>query len=349
MIQWHRTLFLCFLAALVVGFAYVMRGFWAAGALALVTALVLRPFHRRLETAFRSHRYVAALLSVVLTGAFLMLPLAAVLTTIVVEIIRFSHDVIELLQQGQLAQSIDGLNAWIFDAISPAREWLGPDWNLRGVLLRIAQELGQALYMYSPKFVLSTAGVGFHTGLWIIFLFVLFADGPALYRYVMEILPFSPRHEEQISREVRDMVIAVYVGMVATAAVNGLLMCIAFAVCGIERPWMWGLVTFGVSFIPIVGALSIWLGAALYLMLTGAWPYALGLSIFGIIIIAQVDNIVKPIAMRGRVKIHPVLLLLSILGGVQAMGIVGLVLGPVLVAIFLASLRIYRREFVLSQ
>ncbi len=345
MIQWQRTVFLLFLGMLVIGFAYVMRSFWVAGALALVTALVLRPLHRRVERWFRQ-RYLAAGVTVILTGAFLILPIGAVVITIVVEIIRFSHDLTDLLQQGQLAQSLDALNAWVFDAVTPAREWFGTDWNLRQVLVQVAQKFGTALYQYSPKFVLSTASVGFHIMLWILFLFVLLADGPALYRYVMEILPVAPRHEAQISHEVRDMVIAVYVGMVATALVNGLLMGIAFAVCGIHRPWMWGLVTFGVSFIPIVGAFSIWVGAALYLAMTGAWPYAIGLTIFGLVVIAQVDNVVKPIAMRGRVKIHPVLLLLSILGGIQAMGIVGLVLGPVLVAIFLAALRIYRLEFV---
>ena len=346
--QWQRNLFLLLLIVLVVGFASMMRSFWEAGALALVTALVLRPLHRRMEDGCGGRRYLAAFFSVVLTGAFLIIPLAAVFTTILVETIRFSHQLTDILQTGQLAQSIDGINAWLLHAVAPLRDWVGTDWNLRTVLLHSAQELGQTLYRYSPKFILSTANVGFNMLLWVIFLFVLFADGPALYRYVMSLLPIAPRHEAQISREVREMMIAVYMGMVATAAANGIMMSVAFAVCHISRPWMWGLVTFGLSFIPVVGALTIWAGAALYFLITGAWPYALGMTLYGLVIVAQVDHFLKPIVMRGRVKIHPVLLLLSILGGLEAMGIEGIILGPVLVAIFLAALRIYRLEFVQS-
>jgi len=105
------------------------------------------------------------------------------------------------------------------------------------------------------------------------------------------------------------------------------------------------LITFGFSFIPIVGAFSIWAGGALYLLLIGEWHYAVGLALFGTVIIAQADNIIKPLVMRGRVKVHPVLLLLSILGGIHALGPSGLVFGPVFVAILLEALQIYREEY----
>jgi predicted PurR-regulated permease PerM len=109
---------------------------------------------------------------------------------------------------------------------------------------------------------------------------------------------------------------------------------------------MWGLITFGFSFVPIVGAFSIWFGGALYLFIMGDWPFAIGLAAFGLGIIAQADNVIKPWVMRGRVNIHPILLLLSILGGVQVMGPPGLIFGPVIIAILSAALEIYRKEFV---
>jgi predicted PurR-regulated permease PerM len=225
------------------------------------------------------------------------------------------------------------------------QEWLGPEWSLRTTLLSLAQEVGHVLYTYSPRFFLSTANIGLKLILWVLFLFVLFAEGPALYHYFMELSPISQRHERYIAGEVRGMVSAVFLGLIATSLVNAVLMTIAFAIVGIDRPLMWGLMTFGFSFVPVIGALTIWGGAAIYLLLIGAWPAAIGMGLYGLLIISQADNIVKPLVMRGRVKVHPVLLLLSILGGVQAMGPVGLILGPVFIAIFLAVLHIYREEF----
>ncbi|MBI2343166.1 MAG: AI-2E family transporter [Deltaproteobacteria bacterium] len=341
-----RMVFLIFLAILLVGFGYLMRSFWVAAALALITAMLLRPVHARIERTCRHRRYLAAALSVVLTGSCVILPLASIVATILLEMVRFSREIIPTLQEGQLAQSLDAMNAWLLGFLGPMREWLGEEWNVRDLLVAAAQNGGRILYSYSPRFLLSTAHFGVNVILWTLFLFVLFAEGPALYRYVMMMTPISPHHERYIAREVRGMVAAVFFAMIATSAANAVLISLAFLVCGIERPVMWGLIAFGFSFVPVIGALSIWGGAAVYLLLVGAWPSAVGLALFGVLIISQTDNVIKPLVMRGRVNIHPMLLLLSILGGVQTMGPVGLIFGPVFLAIFLAALHIYRQEFV---
>lgn len=340
-----RIAFLVFVAVLLVGFGAMMRPFWVPAGLALVAAMILRPVHERVEGWLRGRRYVAALVSLVLTCVCIMTPLGVVVGTILVEGLRFSRNVTEVLQAGQLAQSLDAMSAWFMDIASPVREWIG-DWNVREALLAVAHQVGGTLYQYSPKVLVTTASFGAQVVFWLIFLFTFFADGPRLYHYFMSLAPIDERHERFIAREVRGMVSAVFLGMVANSAANAVLMTIAFAICGIDRPWMWGLVTFGFAFIPVVGTTIIWAGGAAYLLLHGAWGYALGLSLFGVGIVAQVDNVVKPLVMRGRVKIHPVLLLLSILGGMLAMGPVGLVFGPVFIAIVIAALQIYQKEFL---
>lgn len=341
-----RQAFLVLLAVVLVGFGYLMQGFWVSGGLALITALILRSLHEHLEQWCRGRRYIAATLTLIVTSWLIMIPLAALLGTIVVEIVHFSQEMIASLQGGALAEALDGLNAWVMGVAAPLEKILGADFDLRATVLRLSRDVATNLYRFSPRFVTTTAHFGLNLALWAIFLFVFFADGPRFYRYIMETAPIATRHERAITHGVREMVSAVFLGIVVTAAANAVLMGIAFAICGIDRPWMWGLITLGFSFVPLFGAFIIWCGGAIYLLLIGKWAFALGLAVFGLGIIAQVDNVIKPWVMRGRVNIHPLFLLLSILGGVQAMGPPGLIFGPVFVAILSAVLEIYRKEFV---
>lgn len=340
-----RNAFLLFLAVLLVIFFYMMRGFLVAAGLALVTTIILRPMHRRIETWCRGRRYIAAIVSALVTIVLIMGPLGAIVTTIIVEVVNFSQAAAVHLQAGAFGATLDALSQWIGETLT----MLGAEpeaWDLRATVVSAAREVGSFLYSFSPRVLLKTANFGLDLAIWILFLFVLFADGFRLYTYIMDMAPLASRHEQHIAKEVREMVSAVFLGMLCTALANAILMAVAFAICGIERPLMWALVTFGFSFIPVVGATSIWVGGASYLLLTGDWAYAVSLAAFGLGIMAQTDNVIKPLVMRGRVNVHPVLLLLSILGGLQLMGPPGLVFGPVFIAIFLAALHIYRTEFV---
>ncbi len=342
-----RVAFLVLLFFLLIGFGVMMGDFLEPAGLALVGAVMLRPWQIRMERWLRGRRYVAAGCAVLLALGLVLLPLGGMIARIVVELVRFSQGLGEYLHQGQLAQSIDALEAWLLAHV-PLQGVLGDGWSLRPSLIAASAQLGHSLYQFSPHIVLSTASFGAHVILWMIFLFVFCADGPQLYQLFVDLLPFERRHERHIASEVRGMITAVFLGMLATSAMNALLMWIAFAVCRLPNAFLWGLITFGFSFVPVVGAFSIWCGGALYLLLLGKWATALGLAMFGIVIIAQADNIVKPLVMRGAVKIHPILLLLGILGGLRSLGPTGLIFGPVFIAILTAALQIYRQEYLLD-
>lgn len=341
-----RIAFLIFLAFLLIAFGYMMRLFWIPAGLGAVTVVLCTPLHHRLLRWCRGRRYLAATGALILVAAFLLLPIGGIVATIIAEIVRFSQHLVDQLQDGQFATAIDQCNAWLTGFFSRFGEFAPTEFNLRATLMEAARVVARTLYQFSPKVLASTAHVSVMLCFWLLFVFVFFAEGPRLYHYFMELSPLAAAHEETIAREVREMVSAVLLAMVATSAINAVLMGLAFWVAPLPRPVVWGLVTFGLSFIPVVGAFSVWCGGAIYLLLLGQWGWALGLTLFGLVIIAQTDNIVKPLVMRGRVKIHPVLLLLGLLGGVQLLGPSGLIFGPVFIAILLAALRIYRREFV---
>lgn len=341
--------FLVFLGLLVIGFGYMMRDFATPAALALVAATLLAPVQARMEKLCRGRRYLAAILTVIISLVVVIGPLAGIITTVLVEMANFSTIVAQQLQDGNLAQSLNDINMWVQEIAAPFAEFINYEIDIRGTVLEAVRLIAEIVYQYSPRALISTAAFGFYFAIWMIFMFVMFADGALFYDYLMEILPVSERHQRHIAGGIQNMLSAVLLGMLATSFVNGTLMMIAFAICSIPDPIMWGIITFGLSFVPIVGATSVWIGGVIYLLMVNAWPWAIGLGLFGVGIIAQVDNVVKPWVMKDRVKVHPVILLLSILGGVKAMGPSGLIFGPVFVGILLSALQIYRWEFVDGQ
>lgn len=343
-----RTTFLIFLGALMVGFVAMMQRFLIPAGLAIVTAILLQPWYDRIVARMPKHRHLAALLTVGLTIILILGPFGTMIATIVLEVFHFLEQGVRYLQQGGFNETLGAANQYVDRLPEAVRSLLGPNLDLRVTAISLGRELARWIYQWSPQVLGSFVHLAFGAIMWLLLLFFCFADGPHLYRVFMELFPAAPRHQAHLARHVREMVFAVFLGMLSTSAVNGVLMASAFAVAGLDNPLMWGLITFGFSFIPIIGAFLVWGGAALYLLLSGHWPAALGMALFGLVIVGQADNIIKPLVMRGTVNIHPVLLFLSILGGLEFMGPTGLIFGPVLVALVLASLQIYREEYALT-
>ncbi len=341
----ERVSFLVFLAVLVAGFAWMMRPFWNTAGIAAVTAVLFLPIHERIVKRCKGRRYVAALLSLLVLCIFLLLPVGALAAVVASEIFRFTQGIAPQLQGGQLATILDHVNQFAIQQAQKLGELAPTDIDLKGKLIAAANELGTTIVQYSPKVVTSTADIGLATALWMLFVVVLLSEGAQLFRFFMDLSPLASAHELQIAREVREMITANFIAIVAVAAANGVLVWIAFGVAPIDRALMWGIVTFGLSFVPLIGAAAVWITASIYLWTTGHSGWALGLVIFWLAVVAQIDNVLKPLLMRGRVNIHPVLLVLSLLGGAKTMGPTGLIFGPVFVAILQACLRIWRREF----
>jgi predicted PurR-regulated permease PerM len=141
------------------------------------------------------------------------------------------------------------------------------------------------------------------------------------------------------------MISALLLGMIGTAIAQGLLIGTGIVAAGFSNAMMWGLLAMLAAFIPIIGAAIAYLTATAVLAAMGRWEAALLFFIYGVGIVSSVDNVLRPLVMGSRVRVHPVLLFIALLGGVRVFGGVGIIAGPVLLAIFLAALRIYQREF----
>jgi predicted PurR-regulated permease PerM len=173
-------------------------------------------------------------------------------------------------------------------------------------------------------------------------IFFFLRDGPAFLSKTRDYMPFSEIQKDRLVKQVRDIIISTIYGGVAVAILQGTIAGLAFFFLGISTPVVWGLATSIASFVPLLGASSIWVPAAGYLFLKGAILKGIILAIVGLFGISLIDNILKPIIIGGRTKMPILVIFFSVLGGIKLLGLIGLIMGPLVIALFISVIEIFR-------
>lgn len=179
----------------------------------------------------------------------------------------------------------------------------------------------------------------------VISLYFFFLDGPRMIRGMMRLSPLEDHYEQELLDEFVNVSRAVVIATLAAAIAQGLLAGIGFYVAGVNSVFLLMLLTTFLAMIPFVGATAVWLPVALWLGLyEQRYLAAILLFIYGATVVSTVDNFIKPYILHGRSKLHPLLALLSVLGGVQALGPIGILVGPMAVVFLQTLLNILHRE-----
>jgi predicted PurR-regulated permease PerM len=175
-------------------------------------------------------------------------------------------------------------------------------------------------------------------------LFFLLRDGHSIVERAGAILPLEPDRYNMLLQTITDSIVANIYGVVAVSLAQGALGAIGYWIAGLPNVMLWSVVTALASMIPFVGAVAVWGVGVLYLVTIAHWGHALFLLIYGTAIVSTADNVIRPIVLSGRVKMNTLLIFFSLFGGVQAFGIVGLFVGPIIVSVTLALVRMLATE-----
>jgi predicted PurR-regulated permease PerM len=162
--------------------------------------------------------------------------------------------------------------------------------------------------------------------------------------------PLPDEYDEEIIHKFRSVVDATFRGQVLTAIAQGLVTGIGLAIAGVPAPILWGAVAALFSLIPMVGAAAVWVPASIYLFVLASmdrigWGWGIFLVVWGIAVVSVVDNLIRPWAMKAGTNMHAIVLFFSIIGGLSAFGFVGIILGPLVVALLVTVIAIYRDFF----
>lgn len=321
---------------------FILPLFWAG-----VLALLLYPLYEYLTKALRNRRGVSSVIMTMLTILVIVLPLGIIITTLIVEMLAVYQGTKDQIEVAKMAAILERLRAHIpinffqklekrfgIGEIRLEEEVLKGIGTMSGYLLNQVQNIAKNVGMLIFNFAIM-----------IFALFFFFRDGRRLCEDLMHLIPMTNEQKTRIFGRFYDMVYAVILGIVATAALQGLLAGLIFRVLGIAFPVLAGVVTFIFSLIPMLGAIAVWLPVGAYLLFTGELFQGIALFVLGGVLISSVDNILRPVVIGGRTKLNTLFLFLSIIGGIEAFGFSGIILGPILLATFVSFVEIYKVEY----
>ena len=177
-------------------------------------------------------------------------------------------------------------------------------------------------------------------------LYYLLLNPAGAWKAIVPYIPFSTQNVTLLQERFRSVTAATVVGTGLTAAVQGAIVGIGFVITGLNDPVFWGVVTMVFAILPVVGAGMIWAPAAVSLVLNGHPGYAILLTVIGVVVVANVENLIRPYIFKRYSEIHPMITLVGAVVGVGYFGILGLLIGPLALSYFFELIRMYRQEYL---
>jgi predicted PurR-regulated permease PerM len=346
--QWDvlRPLLSALVVILVLAF-WVFRPFILTFTVAASVALLLAPVQDRLGLALGRRSGLAASILVLITTAAILVPVLTSFFVLGTQAVAFFAFITPHLSPEEL----EAIVRETLPARIPAmRQWLerGQGQLMPLVSLGLSQ-LASGASAVVQQLVAGFTAAAFDLGLFLFMLFFLLRDGGRLRAEVRLISPFSEAQESEIFEHLGKTVKGVLQAMVVVPLAQGLLASVGFWIFGVPSPVPWGVVVVLAAMVPILGSPLGWVPACVYLYLHGdTWQWV-GMLLFGIVVISGIDNVIKPLLLKGAADIHPMLGFLSILGGVLAFGFFGFLVGPVILSLVLSAFRIYRLDVLRPQ
>jgi len=308
----------------------MMAPFLEVIAWAGVLAVVFFPAYRGLRTWIRRPN-LAAVLAVLLVIVTVLAPLVFVCGAVVNELQGMTASV-----QAQFERLRSDPQAAA--ALQARLDRIRGTVDLESILSNenvsaFATRVSQFLLERSAGLVGSLLSILVSAGFTIFTLFYLFRDGERLVQKLPDMLPLDRARGRKLLHRAHEIITASVYGVVVIAIVQGTLGGLMFAVLGLPSPIVWGVVMTFLSTIPMLGSGIIWGPAAVVLGVTGQWWKMAALTIWGIAVIGTIDNFLRPRLVGKRTRMHDLLVFFSVLGGLAAFGVIGLLLGPVVLGI----------------
>lgn len=327
-----QTLVLIGATAIGIYLCYRMAApFLPAIAGALTLAVLFTPMQRWFESKLR-HPSLAALISILLIGIIVVVPAVLVGQTLVVQATKGAELIETKVATGEWRRSLQAQ-----PRIAPIIATLEKQLDLPGTVKDLTTWLSLTAGSIVKGSVFQIIGLV----LTFYLLFFFLRDGRAALQSIRSLSPLSKIEMSQMFSRVHDTIFATIYGTLAVSGVQGVLGGLMFWVLGLSAPLFWGVVMALLAVVPVLGAFIVWVPAVIFLALEGSFGKALILMLWGILVVGTIDNLLRPIMVGNRLKLHTVLAFISVVGGLIVFGASGLILGPVVLTITMVLLEIW--------
>ena len=336
-----QRVLLLLLTLVTLAFGWILLPFFGSILWGAIIALLFAPVYRLLLPLLKRRRTAAALVTLLIVLLIVVLP--AMLVT--ASLAREAAALYQRLHSGELNPALyfegvfDALPAWITALLD--RFGLV---DFETLQRRLAEGLTQASQFIATQAV----GIGQNTFGFVVDVFItlylaffLIRDGEHLSRAVRLAVPLAPEHKRELFGKFATVIRATVKGNLLVAAIQGALGGIAFWFLGVGGALLWAVLMAFLSLLPAVGAGLVWLPVAAYFLVTGAVWQAIALTLWGVLVIGMIDNLLRPVLVGKDTQMPDYLVMISTLGGMAVFGINGFVIGPAIAAMFIAVWHIH--------
>ncbi|ADE14710.1 protein of unknown function UPF0118 [Nitrosococcus halophilus Nc 4] len=341
--RYRKAFILVLLTAILAAFIAIIREYLIALLLAIIFTALLYPVYNQVLRILHGRRALSSVIVLVLAIFVIGLPLLGLLGAVAAEAVQISESVEPWLEkklpdQHDLSRDIP---EWF-----PFSEQLEP-YKSR-IIAKGGELAGNAGEFLAKSISAVTQGtinfiVKFFIMLYAMFFFLMW--GPDSLTVLMRYIPLTEKDRSLLLEKGLAITKAILKSILVIGVLQGILVGLAFWVAGLKGAIFWGAIVVVLSAIPGLGAPLIWIPAVIYLALSGQTGWAIGMTLWGSIIVGSVDNILRPHIVGSEAKMPDLLILLATLGGILIFGPIGIIIGPIIAALLVTVLEIYRKVF----
>ena len=330
------TLYLCY---------QVVSPFFHSFALAAIVSALSYPAYSRCLNKMGGRRVLAASAMLFLVTLLVAVPVTFFLAALIPQAVKNISYITQWLTEQHLgdiaATYLDPLISWV-DENFPEFEVATID--IRGSLLDLSRKTGQLVLSYGTVIAGNTLKIIAHFLLVLLFMFYFFLNGPALLKKITYLSPLKPHQTSKVIESMRSVSRSVFIGGLLIAVAQGTVGGIGLAYVGVPGLF-WGTMMGFTSLVPVVGTSLVWLPTSVYLFISGETTHAIMIVVWSIAVVGSIDTILRPLLLRDSAPVPVVFLFISILGGVNAFGMLGILYGPMIIGLVVVMLTIYDEEY----
>lgn len=349
--QWKLTgvIFFGCLALLLLFAAFkIIWPFMTAILIGAILVILTFATFKRLRARMKGSSNRAAL--TMLLGITVIIVIPALILAVL--LVQQANVVVEKLQTGEAQAMIKRLDLArhlnLIKRVAPNFDpaTLSPD----RMLLPAVRQIPGWVARHGGAVIGGLAGLVLGFALVLLSMYFFYVEGESILDQLSVLSPLPKRYDEEFRMRFKDVIEATFRGQLFTALAQGITTGIGLAIARVPGAGFWGAVAALLSLIPMVGAAAVWVPATIYLMIAvsmgeAKWWQVIFLIIWGALPVSLIDNVVRPWAMKGKAQLPAIPLLFAVLGGLQAFGFVGLVIGPLVFSLLMSIIDIYKKSF----
>ena len=328
----QRYFFIGLLLAVSAVIFFIFLPFLEVVVLSVILAISLGPIYSNILKKLGGRKGLSAIIVIFLFTVIILVPASFLVSKLIGE----SKELYTQLTDGSQIEYLQKITTIIEETVQKI---------IPGFTVNIREYISLgATFITNHLSTIVSSVLGIGTGIVLIFisLYFLLKDGKKFKQILISLSPLSDEYDQQIFMKVKQTIHSTVKGVLLVAVVQGLLAGVGMWIFGVPNPTLWGTVSAVASLVPGLGTAIIFVPAVAYMLIVGNTAFALGLLLWGVLIVGLVDNFLTPYLYSRGVEIHQLIMLFAVLGGLYVFGPIGFIFGPIVLALFFSLIDIYQ-------